>query len=165
MHRWAGLTDVAVRNQRTLVNPMLDSEFIRIARGLKPMDKARSRFLASLQMELDPDLGRIPLEGRSAPASYANPTMLSATTEVTGRGRRFARKAIQRLRRKTRPTEGASAIARAVVAHWRAHPELLGAASLPEYIRSEWIDEVLGGRVSPGASTVGFVTNLLIADA
>ena len=44
--------------QRIVINPMLDPGFLGIAAGLAPHDKAGSRFLAALQMELDPELGR-----------------------------------------------------------------------------------------------------------
>ncbi len=77
MQRWAGATDIAVSDQRVVVNPMLDPDFLDIAARLRPRDKAHSRFLGALQMELDPELGAMPLDGRPAPSAYANPVAVA----------------------------------------------------------------------------------------
>ena len=72
MQRWGGVTETAVCLDREIVNPMLDDRFISIATALDPLDKRNSRFLSRLQLELDPELGAIPLDGRPAPAAYAH---------------------------------------------------------------------------------------------
>lgn len=71
MQRWAGVTDTAVCTERLIVNPMLHHRFLELAEGLAPEHKAGARFLAQLQVELDDELARLPLEGRPAPVTYA----------------------------------------------------------------------------------------------
>lgn len=163
MQRWAGVTDTAVGAQRTVINPMLDSEFLSISARLAPADKAHSRFLARLQMELDPELGRLPLEGRGAPVAAAYPTPWRSATATLATGRRLVKKAVQRARHGNRPPAGGTVLAGKVVDHWREHPELVAAQELTTFVRAGWIDAVLAGRISPRPSSVAFVTNLIVA--
>ncbi|MET0933483.1 MAG: hypothetical protein ABWX56_07205 [Mycetocola sp.] len=163
MQRWAGLTDTAVGDRRVVINPMLGEQFLRIASRLPPTEKARSRFLARLQMELDPELGGIPLEGRPSPVAAAYPSPWRSAAAAIGTGRRLGRKVTQRIRHHNRPPAGGSVLAEKVVEHWRMHPELLSTAQLGTFIRPEWIDGVLAGRVAPRPSSVAFLTNLIVA--
>lgn len=163
MQRWAGVTDTAVGDRRVVINPMLSEEFLGIASRLPPRAKAHSRFLARLQMELDPELGRIPLEGRAAPLAAADPTPWRSATALIGTGRRLSRKVAQRARGQNRAPAGGSVLAGKVVEHWRTHPGLLSSAPLGAYIRPEWIDGVLAGAVEPRPSSVAFLTNLIVA--
>ncbi len=163
MQRWAGLTDVAVSDRRMVVNPMLDHGFIEIAERLAPRDKAHSRFLALLQLELDPELGRIPLDGRPAPSAYAHPGALEPVTRALSSGRRVSRKAAQRLRRGNRPPAGGTVLAAKVVAHWRAQPEVVSSLAALDFVREGWVDRMLLGEIEPRPSSVGFLTNLIVA--
>lgn len=163
MQRWAGVTDTAVGFQRTVVNPMLDQQFLDLASRLSPADKANSRFLARLQMELDPELGRIPLEGRAAPVAAAYPNAWRSVTRTLATGRRLARKAAQRIRQGNRPPAGGVVLAEKVVEYWREHPELLASSTLAPFIRQDWIDQVLDERLSPRPSSVAFLTDLIVA--
>ncbi|TFD84567.1 hypothetical protein E3T61_19120 [Cryobacterium lactosi] len=163
MQRWAGVTDTAAGSDRIIINPMLSAEFLGIASRLAPEDKAHSLFLARLQMELDPELGRIPLEGRAAPIRAAYPTPWRSATTTLGTGRRLARKVAQRIRHGNRSPAGGPVLAAKVVDHWRRHPELLSAAHLSPFVRPAWIDGVIDGRVAPKPSSVAFVTNLIVA--
>ena len=163
MQRWAGVTDTAVGSQRVVINPMLGVEFLSIASRLAPEDKAHSRFLARLQMELDPELGRVPLEGRAAPIAAAYPSPWRTAASAIGAGRRLAMKAAQRVHHGNRPPVGGALLAGKVVEHWRQHPELLSAAELSPFVRPGWIDGVIDGRVEPRPSSVAFLTNLIVA--
>ena len=163
MQRWAGVTDTAVGSQREIINPMLCQQFLSIASRLSPGDKAHSRFLSRLQMELDPELGRIPLEGRSAPIATAYPTPWRSAVGALNTGRRLARKAGQRLRHGNRPPAGGFLLAGKVVEHWREHPEILSAPEFSTFVRPDWIDGVLGGQIAPRPSSVAFLTNLIVA--
>lgn len=165
MQRWAGVTDTAVAYQRIVINPMLDEKFLDLASRLAPKDKAHSVFLARLQMELDPELGRLPLENRPAPVSYSEPSMRSAIDHTYSTGLRFARKLAQRARGENRPPAGGSLLASKVVSHWREHPSLLESTSRLEILNDSWISEMLDGKLEPRPSTVGFLTNLVIAHA
>lgn len=163
MQRWAGVTDTAVAYQRLVLNPMLDCGFLNIASRLTPSNKARSLFLARLQMELDPELGQLPLDGRPAPVTYATPNMRHRMDQTYTTWQRFGRKAAQRIRRANRAPAGGETLAMRVVESWRAHPpaELLSDILLDK-VSSSWLDDILAGRVQPRASSVAFLTNLVV---
>jgi asparagine synthase (glutamine-hydrolysing) len=163
MQRWAGVTDTAVAYQRIVINPMLDPQFLDIAARLAPRDKAQSRFLARLQMELDPELGRIPLEGRPPPIAYAQPSAWRAATLAASTGRRLAKKIMQRVRQGNRPPAGGTVLAAKVVEHWRQCPSIVNLASLGNFVRTAWLEEVLAGRTQPRPSSVAFIANLITA--
>ena len=163
MQRWAGVTDTAVGAERTVINPMLCQQFLSIASRLAPGDKAQSRFLARLQMELDPELGRIPLEGRPAPIAAAHPGPWRSTIGAFSTGHRLARKIGQRIRSGNRPPAGGFVLATKVAEQWREHPGILSSSTLSTFIRPDWIEAVLAGRVEPRPSSVAFVTNLIVA--
>lgn len=163
MQRWAGATDNAVGYQRIVVNPMLDHDFIRICGQLRPVDMAQSRFLAALQMELDPELGRRPLDGRPSPSTYAQPSPWYPVSQAFRTGMRFASKASQRLRRVNRPPAGGEVFANKVVERWRDQPDALDALSSLEFLCADWINDVIVGRRQARPSTVGFLTNLIVA--
>lgn len=163
MQRWAGPTDTAADYERILINPMLDERFLAIASRLAPRDKARSRFLGLLQMALDPELGRLPLEGRPAPESYAHPTMGGAVSHSVSRANRLARKALQRLNGGNRAPAGGELLSRLVVAHWREHPEIVEPLARGPFVRAEWLADVVAGRIAPRPSSVALAVNLIVA--
>ncbi|WP_345801196.1 asparagine synthase-related protein [Microbacterium sp. AZCO] len=160
MQRWAGVTETAVASRRTVLNPMLDPTFLDIAMRLAPADKAHSRFLAHLQLALDPELARIPLEGRPAPVQYAHGGPAAATSLALSSGRKATRKIAQRIRHEARPPAGGTAVARAAVEHWRRHPELLSRAAGSGLVRASWLEAVGTGRIQPRPSSLAFLLNL-----
>jgi len=163
MQRWAGVTDTAVGVDRVVVNPMLDERFLAIAARLAPQDKAHALFLARLQLRLDPELGRVPLEGRPAPAAYASRGRLAAgaRTAVTTASK-ATRKIVQRARRANRAPAGGGVLAAKVVEHWREHPELLDAAPVSRFVDDAWIASLLDARIAPRPSSVAFIANLIV---
>ncbi|ERG64550.1 hypothetical protein L332_08830 [Agrococcus pavilionensis RW1] len=163
MQRWAGATDIAVSDLRVVINPMLDPAFLRIVSRVHPRDKADAKFLARLQMDLDPELGRLPLDGRPAPATFARPTAWSGAANAYRSGRRFASKASQRLRRGNRPPAGGEVLAAKVVEHWRAHPGLLDSLAHAPFLSQAWLSSVLEGERDPRPSAVALLTNLAVA--
>lgn len=160
MQRWAGVTDTAVCFDRSMVNPMLDDRFISIAQAMSPHDKRGSRFLGRLQMVLDPDLGRMPLEGRPPPAAYADPGLLDRVHAAETLARKAVRKARQRLGHTTRPPAGGAVLADKVVEHWRREPQLLRAALAHDVLDEAWVEQVVAGSVTPDPGTVAFVLNV-----
>jgi len=163
MQRWAGPTDMAGGVDRVILNPMLDPAFVDVAMRVRPHDKQNSRFLAELQVELDTELAGIPLEGRAAPAAYANPTSAQAWTQTLRTGRKAARKAVQILRRGVRAPAGGTVIAAKVVTHWRAHPHLLVDLSGGGVVSQAYLQRLLDEDVEPRPSSVAFLTNLIVA--
>ncbi len=160
MQRWAGVTDTAVCLDRSMVNPMLDDRFIAIAQALSPESKRGSRFLARLQMALDPELGRLPLDGRPPPEAYAEPGLRNRVRSARTLARKAAVKARQRIGHDTRPPAGGAVLAGKVVQQWRREPALLRAALVHDVLDEAWIERVAAGEVDPAPSTVAFVLNL-----
>jgi asparagine synthase (glutamine-hydrolysing) len=163
MQRWAGLTDTAVWHDRMVINPMLDPRFVTTVMGLTPAQKHNSLFLSRLQMALDSELGDIPLDGRPPPAAYAHGGMRSAVIGAAATGSRFLRKAVQRARSRPRPSAGGAVLAGKVAKAWQADPRQLDPVRALGVLRPEWLDAVLDGIVTPEASTVAFILNLLVA--
>lgn len=160
MQRWAGVTDTAVCLDRMMVNPMLDDRFIAIAKAMSPQSKRGSRFLGRLQMALDPELGRMPLDGRPPPQAYAHPGVLNRARAVETLARKAAVKARQRIGHSTRPPVGGAVLATKVVAEWRREPALLQRALGHDVLDEEWLDRVVAGQIDPAPATVAFVLNL-----
>lgn len=166
MQHWAGATESPVSARRRIVNPMLDDRWIATVRALAPADKAGSRFLARLQIELDVDLARLPLEGRPSPATYVTPGLRSSWRRGTTTAAKAGRKLGQRVRRRGRPPLGGEILADAVMRHWRASPDSLAGLAESDVVEPSWLDDVLAGKHEPGPSTVAFLLNLsLAADA
>jgi asparagine synthase (glutamine-hydrolysing) len=163
MQRWAGATDVAVSNSRTVINPMLDHSFLDIAGRLAPRDKANSQFLARLQVELDPELGRIPLNGRPAPIKYAHPSPWQPGLTALRTGRRVFDKALQRAKRGNRPPAGGEILAVKIIDHLRANPSLVGRLESLAFVRQDWVADMLSGRIEPRPSSAALMVNLIVA--
>jgi asparagine synthase (glutamine-hydrolysing) len=160
MQRWAGGTETAVCTDRVSTNPMLDDRFLGAVRGLAPEDKRNSRFLARLQVALDEDLARIPLDGRPAPATMAEPGLHSAVGNARGMIRRGGRKVTQRLSGKRRPPVGGAVLGAAVVRHWRERPQLLESVAAAGLFRQDWLAAVVDGSCTPEPSAVALLINL-----
>ena len=163
MQRWAGATETAVCFDRVVTNPMLDDRFIEIARSLASEDKHNSMFLSRLQVELDDELARVPLDERPAPIAYAQKSVANSARQLATTVGKAARKARQRAARSNRPPAGGEVLARKVVEHWRSNPEVLDSVQRTGIVRDAWLDEVLGGTVDPAPSAVALITNLRVA--
>lgn len=165
MQRWAGATETATCLEREIANPMLDDRFLAIAHGLSPADKRRARFLARLQVALDPELAQVPLEGRPAPVRYAAPGVRGSLAQTSATLSRAGRKAAQRWGGRRRPPAGGPVLAARVVDHWRAHPDLLEPVEGTGIVRGAWLDQLVRGVVEPDAATVALLLNLSLAAA
>ena len=165
MQRWGGITATAVCMDRHVVNPMLDDRFIATVRGLRPADKYNARFLSRLLIELDADLGAIPLDGRPAPVAYAHRTVRGSAQLLGSNLARFRRKAVQRIRHVNRPPAGGELLAAKVVEHWRANPSLLEPVRDLGIFEPSWIEGVAERRVAPMSSSVAFLLNVLVAQS
>jgi asparagine synthase (glutamine-hydrolysing) len=161
MQRWGGVTETAVCLERDVVNPMLDERFISIATGLAPRAKRNSRFLSRLQLELDPELGSIPLDGRPPPAAYAHPSLQNSALLTGATMSKARRKVLQRARRQSRPPAGGEILAGKVVEYWRENPSTLGRIAALDVLRQDWLDNVVAGDQSPPASAVALLVNLI----
>jgi asparagine synthase (glutamine-hydrolysing) len=161
MQRWGGVTETAVCLGREIVNPMLDDRFISIATDLDPRDKRSSRFLGRLQLELDPELGSIPLDGRPPPAAYAHRSVHHSAQLTAATLHKARRKVLQRVHGETRPPAGGEILAQKVVAHWRANPSLVDPLGRLGVFDQRWLEELLAGDGTPPTSAVSLMVNLL----
>lgn len=163
MQRWAGVTDTAICFNGVVSNPMLDDRFIAIARSLPPRDKRNSMFLSRLQVALDDQLARVPLDGRPAPVAYAHKSVRNSARQIATTLHKAARKARQRVGRATSPPAGGEILARKVLEHWRSNPALLDPVRPMGIFREAWIDQVLACKMDPDPSAVTLLTNLRVA--
>lgn len=162
MQRWAGVLATARCQDRASVNPMLQRDFLDIARGLPPAAKRNMGFLAAILMHLDAQLAAIPLEGRPAPQVYAHrgPTRTGrlAALQVG----KVYRKAQQRRTSGAHVPIGGGALAARVVEHWRENPGDLEAIAPLGIVSQPWLERLVDGG-DADAATVGFVLNLVSA--
>jgi asparagine synthase (glutamine-hydrolysing) len=142
---------------------MLDDRFISIATALEPRDKRSSRFLSRLQLELDSELGRLPLEGRPAPAAYARRTLPNSARQTSATLGKARRKVAQRVHRANRPPAGGEVLAARVVSHWRDEPATLERLVPLAVFREDWLEAVVKGEAVPPPSAVALMVNLLAA--
>jgi asparagine synthase (glutamine-hydrolysing) len=160
MQRWAGATETAMCTRLEVANPMLDDRFIAIANALAPADKQHSRFLACLQVALDAELSALPLDGRPAPRAYASPGLAGRVAQSRATAMRAGRKFGQRLRGDRRPPAGGVVFARAVVEHWRQHPELLEPVAASGALDPDWVAGIVAGSTVPDPAGVALLVNL-----
>ena len=163
MARWAGLAESVASTRRSLVNPMLEPEFIRVARNLAPQDKRNAQFLGRLQLSLDPALGRLRLEGRPPPEAFAFPGLRGRARQAAAQSRLAARKARQRATGARRPPAGGVIVAAGVVDHLRARTVLVDPLRDSGWFDERWFASVLDGSVQPHPNTVAFMINMLVA--
>jgi asparagine synthase (glutamine-hydrolysing) len=161
MQRWAGVTETAVCLDREVVNPMLDDRFISIATGLRPLDRRNSLFFSRLQLELDAELGSIPLDSRPAPAAYAHRSPRNSALKTMATMTKARKKVVQRLRRDNRPPLGGAAFAAKVVEHWRDDPATLEPLDRLEVFAKDWLDGLVSGAHTPPTSAVALMVNLI----
>ncbi len=161
MQRWGGVTETAVCLDREVVNPMLDDRFISIATALDPLDKRNSRFLSRLQLELDPELGAVPLDGRPAPAAYAHRSLQNSARQSAATFQKASRKVLQRLQGQTRPPAGGEVLAAKVLDHWRDDPAILEPLGKLGVFAPSWLEALVKGEATPPSSGVALVVNLM----
>jgi asparagine synthase (glutamine-hydrolysing) len=164
MQRWGGVTETAVCLDRQIINPMLDDRFISIANSLEPLDKRNSRFLSRLQLELDAELGAVPLEGRPPPEAYADRSMRNSARLTATTVHKARRKVVQRVRGRSRPPAGGEILAGKVLEYWRGNPEDLESLAALHVFRAGWLEALaVGGETPPSTSAVALMVNLVAA--
>ena len=164
MQRWAGLGETAVCFDRILTNPMLDDQFLAIARALSPVDKQNSRFLARLQLDLDEELASLPLDNRPPPRVYAQPGPPSVVRQQLSKLGLTARKIRQRLQRSHRPPPGAAVVGGKVSEHIREHPALIDPIRESGVFNERWLDDLAAGDSTPAPSSLALLINVMVAD-
>lgn len=163
MQRWAGLGESAVCFDRSIVNPMLDDRFLGIAEALHPQDKQDSQFLGRLQVALDGELARLPLDNRPPPVVYANPGPISLMRKQTAKTVMTARKVHQRVTGAHRPPPGGAILADRLLEFLRSEPETLDPVRGRGIFDDRWLDGLGAGSIRAQPSSLAFLVNLLVA--
>jgi asparagine synthase (glutamine-hydrolysing) len=163
MQRWAGVTDTAVCFDRLVANPMLDDRFVSVATSLSPRHKRGSLFLSRLQVALDDELARLPLDGRPAPAAFATRSVANSARQVSTTAGKAVTKARQRASRTNRPPAGGDVLARKVVQHWQTEPHLLDDLVDLGVVRPSWLLSMLREDAQATPSVVALIINLTVA--
>ncbi|MEJ3747172.1 asparagine synthase-related protein [Actinomycetes bacterium KLBMP 9797] len=168
LHRWAGLTLTDAASHRVVANPLLDPEVLTVIRGVPREQRSGSRYAARVLDWLDADLARLPLGSGLRPISLSRQVTLSRQLgENTVRG--FAQKAVNKVGRRfgrpANPAVGTAALAAAVTAHLRRHPDLLAPAVGTGLVNVAWVDDYLSGRADASPPTVDLLLNLVVATA
>lgn len=163
--RWAGVGESSVTFRRVLMNPLLHHGYIDIARRLSPANKQRSRFVARLQVSLDPELADLPLDNRPAPRFLVDGGWANGARRLASSSRRAGRKIAQRMGRTSRPSAGGTVVARKVAAHLRHHPRILNPVRATGFFDDQWLDDVTSGKVHPTPGSLALLMNVLAATA
>ncbi|NLE98434.1 MAG: hypothetical protein GX596_10700, partial [Propionibacterium sp.] len=163
MRRWAGLCETAVTFRRSLTNPMLEDTFVDVARRLAPRDKAGARFLARVQMALDDDLARLPLDDRPAPRAYANPGVGARFQTLRTKAGKLGAKSLQRLRGAHRPPAGGAVVAGKLAEYFHATGAALDPARDSGIFDERWLDGLSDGSVAPSPASLALLMNVLAA--
>lgn len=163
MRRWAGLGESTVSFQRSITNPMLNHRFVAVANALSPKSKRSSKFLAHLQMALDPELAALPLDDRPAPRIYAQSGPAAVLRRSSTTLGKLKRKASQRLAGARRPPPGSSIVSAKIAEHLRATPSALDPARASGIFDESWLDAVAHGRVQPSPSSLALLVNVSAA--
>lgn len=163
MPRWAGPSESAVPFDRRVTNPLLDHRFLFIARSMSPSDKKNSRFFARLQMALDDELARIPLDARPAPIAYATDGPANRFRRISSRSGSAIRKVRQRAKGGHRSPSGSAIVAAKLAEHFRQDPAALDPVRDLGVFGNDWLDGVGNGIVIPAPSSLALLMNILVA--
>ena len=164
MRRWGGTHGTVATLYRQSVNVMFDRRFIELALAVAPVDKRDSLLLGRLMARLDRELAAIPLDIGLVPCRLGEKSMRTRLAIATSISRRTAQKAWQRFTDGRRPQAGAATAAGMLLQHWRADPRVCEPLFEIDFLRGDWLREVLAGRdVKP--TTLAFLANMLAAIA
>ncbi|HET9654082.1 MAG TPA: hypothetical protein VFP72_01925 [Kineosporiaceae bacterium] len=163
--RWSGVLESASCLRRSTMSPMTDPRYLQIVTAVPPEVRRGSRFLARLVTELDPELARIPMEGRPAPAVFADPSLANRARVLAMLGRKGFRKARQRLARRVKPPLGAQLFATRFVEHLREDAGCLDAVAGLDVFDPVWLKGLATGESEATPADLALVVNLAQAFA
>lgn len=112
-------------------------------------------------MALDPELGRIPLDGRRPPPSvFAQQNLYNRGRIAISTATKAANKIRQRFGQTQRSFAGSELLAHKVVQHWRTNPDILNPVREMNVINVAWLEDVLAMRTSAPPASVALILNL-----
>ncbi len=159
-HRSVGAVITSSCTEHTCLNPLLHPRFVAVAEALPPDVKRGSRFNARLVAALDPELAALPMDTGVRPAALMAPRPLTLVRTARDQGTKVVHKTRQRLSRRGDSATATSALARALVTHWRAEPSLLEPVAATGLVEGRWLDRLLSGTEVPAPATTGFLALL-----
>ena len=165
MRRWGGTHGTVATLYRQSVNVMFDRRFIELALAVAPVDKRDSLLLGRLMARLDRELAAIPLDIGLVPCQLGEKSMRTRLAIATSVSRRTAQKAWQRFTDGRRPQAGAATAAGMLLQHWRADPRVCEPLFEIDFLRGDWLREVLAGGRDVKPTTLAFLANMLAAIA
>lgn len=168
MQRWAGMTITDGCGMRLTLNPLMDSEVLRLARRIPARLRKGSRYVVRVMDRLDPELARIPLGSGLRPIVLDRPVTMTrrlGENSISGFLAKAGSKVMRTVRAQRRSAAGAPLLAGLVVAHWREQPSLLGAAVKTGLVSESYLSRILDGTIEPDATTVDFLLNLAVIGA
>jgi asparagine synthase (glutamine-hydrolysing) len=166
MARWAGIRLSVASTERTLLGSLTHPKFIALAQECPPEYKRGSRLMARVLQELDPELARLPLDSGYIPAELAGANFTARLRSYRVTARKVISKGRQQMSHTRRPARGASLLSERVLEYWRSQPGILDGLTHLDIIDEDWLSELLAGRCTANASTVGFLASLYaIAEA
>jgi asparagine synthase (glutamine-hydrolysing) len=163
MRRWGGTHGTVATLHRQSVNFMFDRRFIELALAVAPVDKRNSLLLGRLMSRLDRELAGIPLDIGLVPCRLGEKTMRTRLAIARSAGRRTAGKAWQRFTGGRRPQVGAATAAGMLLQHWRADPRVCEPLFEIDFLRGDWLRDVLAGARDVKPTTLAFLANVLAA--
>ncbi len=117
MQRWCGTSVSAALGRRPILLPFFDADVIALAAATPSADKAGSRLVARMIAAASPGLAAIPLESGVTPALVAR----GGPGVALAQGRRFAAKALAKLRQRFTGTDRATFGSASTLAHTLRH--------------------------------------------
>ena len=163
MRRWGGTHGTVATLHRQSVNVMFDRRFVELALAVAPVDKRDSLLLGRLMSRLDRELATIPLDIGLVPCRLAERSIRTRLAVATSASRRTAGKALQRFTGGRRPQAGAATAAGMLLQHWRADPRVCEPLFEIDFIRGDWLRDVLAGARDVKPTTLAFLANVLAA--
>jgi asparagine synthase (glutamine-hydrolysing) len=165
VRRWGGTHGTVATLHRQSVNVMCDRRFIELALAVAPVDKRHSLLLGRIMSRLDRQLADIPLDIGLVPSRLGERSMRTRLAVATSASRRTARKVRQRFTGGRRPDVGAATAAGMLLQHWRADPRVCEPLFEIDFLRGDWLREVLAGGRDVKPTTLAFLANMLAAIA
>jgi len=157
-HRGTGSVQTQAGRRRAVLMPFAHPEYVAITAALPATAKRGSRFNAQVVKALDPELAAIPMD------TGVRPDALTAARPVTllRTGRDYAHRVSGKVRQRInrRGVSGAvpATLTRGLVAHWRAHPQLLEPVAASGLFSESWLAGLLAGDQEPAPATAAFIS-------
>lgn len=160
MQRWVGAGYSVAGRERPILAPFFQRPFIEWVRRTDPVERQGSGLFAEVVASLDPALAGLPLDSGLPVTALCDDRIKSRLRRGGVAGRKYVRKARQRLASASRPPSGAQSLAAGVLRAWRHHPDTIAALEECTFIDPSAIASILREEAPSDPTTVGFLVSL-----